>query len=261
MQKPVNIFWFRRDLRLNDNTGLYAALQTDHPVQAVFIFDRNILDKLENKNDQRVAFIHAALTEIQEELLKLGGTLHVYYDTAENAWTKIVSDYNIEKVFTNNDYEPYAAERDKRVEGFLNQGKIDFQTYKDQVIFEKNEVTKDDGKPYTVFTPYSKKWKATLAQYPFTSVSTKKYLSNFYKQPPRKIPSLSAIGFTNTERSFPSSQLNEEIVKKYSSQRNYPGIRGTTKMGIHLRFGTISIRELAKKAMALNETFLNELSR
>ena len=158
----VNIFWFRRDLRLIDNAGLYEALKENKSVVPVFIFDRNILDKLEDKADRRVEFIHAALEEMQVELKKLGSSLEVYYGTPVEVYKKLFNKYTIEKVFANHDYEPYALERELEITKVLKEKGTSLVTYKDQVILEKSEVLKDDGKPYTVFTPYSRKWKAVL---------------------------------------------------------------------------------------------------
>lgn len=258
MQK-VNIFWFRRDLRLQDNAGLYHALKSDNPVVPVFIFDKNILDKLEDKADRRVEFIHAALEELQAQLKKIGSSLEVFHDTPIEAYKKLLKRHTIEKVFTNHDYEPYAIERDKSIAKLLKEAGATFSTYKDQVILEKDEVLKDDGKPYTVFTPYSRKWKAVLTEFHLKPYPNKKYFSNFYKQEPQPIPSLDKIGFVTSEKLFPSRSLNEELIKKYGKQRDFPGIAGTSKLGVHLRFGTISIRQLAAKGMELSDTYLNEL--
>ncbi|MFT3679780.1 MAG: deoxyribodipyrimidine photo-lyase [Ferruginibacter sp.] len=257
--EKVNIFWFRRDLRLKDNAGLYHALKSSNPVIPVFIFDRNILDELEDKADRRVEFIHAALEEIQEVLVKINSSLLVFNSTPEKIFEELVSKYTIEKVFTNHDYEPYALQRDKLIAGFLQKNKITFQTYKDQVIFEKDEVLKDDGKPYTVFTPYSRKWKAALTDFYLKAYPTAKYFSNFYNQAPKKIPSLKSLGFTAVEKNFPSKSLKSELLKKYGKQRDFPAISGTSKLGVHLRFGTISIRQLATYAGSWSEVFLNEL--
>ncbi|MEP7237834.1 MAG: deoxyribodipyrimidine photo-lyase [Ferruginibacter sp.] len=257
--QAVNIFWFRRDLRLNDNAGLYHALKSDKPVLPIFIFDKNILDKLDDKADRRVNFIHAALQEIQSALLKIGSSLEVFYATPAEVFEKLFSTYNIEKVFTNHDYEPYALERDTSIGLLLKTKGASLHTFKDQVIFEKDEVIKDDGKPYTVFTPYSRKWKASLNEFQFKKYPTEKYFKNFHRQPAQKIPSLLQMGFTNNEENFPSKSLKKELVIKYRDQRNFPAISGTSKLGIHLRFGTISIRQLAQQCIGLSETFLNEL--
>lgn len=259
MKQSVNIFWFRRDLRLEDNAGLYYALKDELPVVPVFIFDKNILDKLEDKQDRRVQFIHEALLAIQQQLITYGSSLEVYHGTPEEIYIHLVEKYGVAKVFTNHDYEPYATERDNKIEHLLQKAGASFHTFKDQVVFEKKEVVKDDGNPYTVFTPYSRKWKTTLNDFYLKSYPSTYYADNFYKQRPVAIPSLPEIGFKETERHFPAQSLNEEIVKKYSQQRDYPAVEGTSKMGVHLRFGTISIRKLASRAKELNETYLNEL--
>ena len=256
--QTVNVFWFRRDLRLSDNAGLYHALKNSNPVLPIFIFDKNILYKLDNA-DRRVEFIHAALEELQSTLIKMGSSLQVFYATPAEAFKKLFSTYKIEKVFTNHDYEPYARERDAYIEALLKTNTASLHAFKDQVIFEKDEVIKDDGKPYTIFTPYSRKWKATLKDFHFKSYPTQKYFNNFYQQPAQPIPSLQSMGFKNERKSFPSKELKERLMIKYQEQRNFPAIAGTSKLGVHLRFGTVSIRKITKQCFGLSETFLNEL--
>jgi deoxyribodipyrimidine photo-lyase len=254
--------WFRRDLRLTDNAALFAALKSGFPVVPVFIFDKNILDNLEDKTDKRVFFIYSALQDMQAGLIRMGSTMEVYYSTPAETFQLLTEKYTIEKVFTNHDYEPYAVNRDREVEELLRQKDILFVTCKDQVIFEKNEVTKNDGLPYTIFTPYSKKWKAVLTDTADTVLQlypTEKYFSCFYRQGVRDIPSLEWMGFKTPYSLFPPGEFNEAVIKKYTEQRDYPGINGTTRLGVHLRFGTISIRQLVRCAKELNETFLNEL--
>ena len=258
MQK-VNIFWFRRDLRLHDNAALYHALKSDKQVVPVFIFDKNILDKLEDKSDRRVEFIRAALEEMQQKLVSFGSTLKVCYGTPLEVFKMLAEKYVLENVFTNHDYELYALERDTELAKFFKLKNISFSTFKDHVIFEKDEVLKDNGKPYTVFTPYSRRWKAVMKDSYLKPYPTEKYFSAFYKQPPNKIPSLNSMGFSEVDKPFPSKLLNEELVKKYGEKRNFPGINGTSRLGVHLRFGTISIREIALKSMELSEIYLNEL--
>jgi deoxyribodipyrimidine photo-lyase len=255
----INIVWFRRDLRLEDNTALLHALQADLPVLPIFIFDKNILDKLENKADARVQFLHDTISEIQKKLTGLGSTLHVINDIPTNAFAKILSQYDVANVYSNSDYEMYARNRDEEISAMLQQKNIGFVQYKDHVIFEKDEVTKDDGKPYTVFTPYSRKWKAKLTEKDLETADTEKYFSNFYKSKVIAIPTLSEMGFSKTDTTFPPKTMEAELVKKYGVQRDIPSIVGTSHLGIHLRFGTISIRRLAKYSQKLSETFLNEL--
>lgn len=256
--QAVNIFWFRRDLRLNDNAGLFHALKQGQPVVPVFIFDKNILDKLEDKKDRRVEFIHAAVENIQSELKHLGSSLEVYYDFPEAVFKKLLSKYRILAVFASGDYEPYAQERDGAVASLLYNFGATLQLFKDHVIFEKNEVTKSDGKPYTVFTPYSKQWKTKLKPFYCKSYPTEKYFGNFFKQNSLPVPSLRKMGFIPGDKSFPPARPDEELLKHYHEDRDYPAKR-TSRMGVHLRFGTISIRELVRRAIALNETYLNEL--
>jgi deoxyribodipyrimidine photo-lyase len=255
----INIFWFRRDLRLNDNAGLYHALKTGKPVLPIFIFDKNILDQLEEKADRRVEFIHAALEEIQADLVAMGSSLSVFYGTPLTVFKQLLSKHTIDTVFANHDYEPYALERELTIAKLLKESSAGFQTYKDQVVLEKSEVLKDDGTPYTVFTPYSRKWKAELTDFHLKPYPVKKYFHHFYQHAEQQMPSLPSMGFKQSGKQFPSKDLKEELVKKYAAQRNFPAIAGTSKLGVHLRFGTISIRELAARAMALSETYLNEL--
>lgn len=260
MKPRIQVMWFRRDLRLSDNAALYHALRTGIPVLPVFIFDKNILDQLDDKADRRVEFIHAAITELQQQLVQMGSTLEVYYDYPKEVYKKLLERYDIEAVFTNHDYEPYAQERDAAIAALLKEYGTGFKTYKDQVIFEKSEVVKDDGKPYTVFSPYARKWRAKLNNFYLKAYPTEKYFSNFYQQTPVTIPTLLSIGFQPVALPFPSKELEEAVIRHYGENRNFPSLeKGTSKMGVHLRFGTVSIRYLARKAMEWNDVYLNEL--
>jgi deoxyribodipyrimidine photo-lyase len=258
-KQSVNIFWYRRDLRLNDNAALFNALKQGIPVVPVFIFDEEILDQLEDKQDRRVVFIHRALESIHHKLEKLGSSLEVYYGKPLDVFQTLGRKYAILNVYTNHDYEPYAVKRDREVAQFIQSLHGGFLTYKDQVIFEKDEIMKDDGTPYSVFTPYSRKWKTVFEQKGMPHYDVKKYASNFLKQPPVPIPTLRSIGFEEMDIEFPSDQVRDDIVKKYKEQRDYPGIKGTSRLSVHLRFGTISIRELVAHVRSLSESFLNEL--
>ncbi len=259
MQEVINIMWFRRDLRLNDNAALYHALKSEYPVLPVFIFDKNILDDLEEKKDRRVEFICDALEEIQTELRKHNTSLTVFYDTPEIVFNKLLKEYSVENVFANEDYEQYAFDRDEAISSILQKHNAQLKLFKDQVVFSKNEIVKDDGKPYTVFTPYSRKWLAALKPFHLKSYPTKKYFKNFFKQEALKIPSLESMGFEKTDKAFPSKKINENVIKHYKQTRDFPGEEGTSRMSVHLRFGTVSIRELASKSQKLNSTYLNEL--
>lgn len=258
MQK-INISWFRRDLRLHDNAALFHALSENIPVLPLFIFDTQILDELD-ANDKRVQFIHQALRQMEEQLNNLSSGLHIMHGTALECLQQLTTVYEIGTVFTNHDYEPYAMKRDKAIQEFLTSKQIGFKTFKDQVVFETNEICKDDGKPYTVFTPYSKKWKAALTEHHLKPYPTETFFSNFIQiKQPFHFPSLQEIGFNEDDTTFPSSMTSDDIIRQYHLQRDIPSIEGTSRLSVHLRFGTISVRELAAKALHLNEKFLNEL--
>lgn len=257
-KKQIAIHWFRRDLRLHDNTALYHALNSGSPVMPIFIFDLNILDKLENKQDARVQFIYESLHNIHQELRKVNSGVKILFGNPRECWTNLIKEYSIKSVHTNHDYEPYAINRDKEIEALLNKNNISFNTYKDQVIFEKSEVVKDDGKPYTVYTPYSRKWKSRLIAEGIPTYDSKLLFNNFY-QITIDFPSLESIGFVKSTLLFPADHCADDIIQKYSDQRDIPGINGTSRLGIHLRFGTISIREMARKAQHLSDSWLNEL--
>ncbi len=259
MKQAINIFWFRRDLRLHDNAALYHALQSNYPVIPIFIFDKNILNQLEDKKDQRITFINNALQDIQRALIKIESTLEVYYGYPLDIFQQLFQQYTIQALYTNHDYEPYAIQRDDAIKDLLQQHSIPFYTYKDQVIFEKDEIVKDDKTPYTVFTPYSKRWKARLNEFYKQSYPTEKYFNCFYKQLPLDIPTIQQIGFYPSEKIFPSKKYKEDIIAQYTQHRDFPAVQGTSRLSVHLRFGTTSIRQLVQKVVSLNETFLNEL--
>jgi deoxyribodipyrimidine photo-lyase len=259
----VSIFWFRRDLRLDDNAGLYNALKRGGPVLPLFIFDTEILDELEEKNDVRVQFIYDNVIELRQELQQHGSTLLVKHGKPVEVWKALLQDYNIATVYTNEDYEPYAIHRDEQIRRLLDKSGIEFRYYKDQVIFHKDEVVKDDGKPYTVFTPYSKKWKAKLQSDDFylKSYPVKKYLRHLFKTKDHAaIPSLKSLGFVESDILIPTTTVPKDLIVHYNKTRDLPALEhGTTRLGIHLRFGTMSIRQLAAKAKEWNEVFLGEL--
>ncbi len=259
MKPTVTIHWFRRDLRLEDNAALYHALSNHNNVLPLFIFDTNILDDLKDLSDARVNFIYDVIQQLQEKLIKLGSTILVEYGEPVAVWKRIIQKYNIEAIVTNHDYEPYAIKRDGEIKQLLSSHNIPFNTFKDQVIFEKNEIVKEDGTPYVVFTPFSRKYKEKLDPFYFKPYPTEKYFSNFLKCDPLPIPALAKIGFTQSEIIIPSSLINEDIIKHYHETRDIPSLQGTSRLSVHLRFGTISIRKLGKIAQDLNEKYFNEL--
>lgn len=258
-KQRINIFWFRRDLRLEDNHGLYHALQSDIPVLPIFIFDRNILDALGDKHDKRVLFIHQSLQFLQSKLNVEGSFLTTFYSTPLEVFTRLCSDYIIDTVYTNHDYEPYAIRRDKEIETFLASQQVAFRTYKDHVIFDYAEVLKDDGSPYTVFTPYSRKWKSRLLSHPIPSYPSEKHLCNLIKGNQTEVISLEQMGFNKEDFLFPEKSVASNVISNYQRDRDFPGIPGTSRLGVHLRFGTISVRKLAFDASMQSEIFLNEL--
>lgn len=256
---PLTVFWFRRDLRLEDNAGLLHALKSGSPVLPIFIFDQDILDKLEDRDDARVTFIHQTISSLHEQLKQLGSSLLVLHDTADGAWQTILRRYSIEAVYANHDYEPAAIQRDKQIGKMLNEKAIAFHTYKDQVIFERDEVVKDDGNPYTVYTPYSRRWYQKLTPFYLKAYPNHLYLANLIKTEPFAIPDITQTGFVKSTREFPDVHY-KEFIRDYPEKRDFPGINGTTHIGLHLRFGTVSIRELARTANTFAEkTWLNEL--
>ncbi len=255
INRTATIFWFRRDLRLSDNAGLYHALKENHDVLPIFVFDTEILGKLEDKNDSRVSFIHQSLSLLKSQLEDLGSSLMVYLGDPQVVFKKIKP----KAVYTNHDYEPYGRYRDQAIGAILAQHGAIFKTFKDQVIFERDEVLKDDGTPYTIFTPYSKKWKSKCTKFHLKSYPTEKFFGNLLKSEPLPFPSLDDIGFERSEITFPERLVKKSIVSNYHKNRNFPAIHGTTELSVHLRFGTISIRKLAQLARQNNEVWLNEL--
>ncbi|WP_420601428.1 cryptochrome/photolyase family protein [Flagellimonas sp.] len=262
MKDPISIFWFRRDLRLDDNVGLYHALQSGHPVLPIFIFDSEILEKLPI-NDARVSFIHTKLLRMNGELQsQFQSGIAMYLGNPISVFARLLNQYKIHSVFTNHDYEPYASKRDAEIEQLLAKNGIPFKSFKDQVVFEKDEVVKDDGNPYVVYTPYKKRWKAKFD--PRTHLhyfDTHSYLQNLHKS--RDIPylGLGDIGFTRSSISVSEYNLTSNLIENYEETRNFPEKEsGTSRLGPHLRFGTVSIRKIMKKAIAeKNEVFWNEL--
>ena len=254
------LFWHRRDLRIDDNKGLFDALKQNEIVHPIFIFDKSILDKLPN-NDQRILFIHQEIESLKKNYQNLGSDLWVYYGEPSEIIPKIAQELNCSSVYFNNDYEPYALQRDQEIQVSLNNIKIEFRGNKDHVIFEKNEVLKDDGKPYTIFTPYSRKWKANLKEEDLREYSIEKYSGNLVqKQQGEALITLEEMGFeSKVLHDFPDRIAKNEILKNYHLSRNFPAVKGTSKLSLHLRFGTISIRKLALIAREQNETYLNEL--
>ncbi|MFM6946824.1 MAG: cryptochrome/photolyase family protein [Flavobacteriales bacterium] len=253
------LFWHRRDLRIHDNAGLYKALCNHSEVHVVFIFDTTILQHLP-KNDQRVLFIYQQVEELQKAYQALGSDLTVLYGDPKKMIPELATELNVSCVYANRDYELSAIARDQHIFEMLQQKSIDFKGAKDQVIFEKSEVVKDDGKPYTIYTPYARKWKAKLNDFYLKSYPTEKYLHHLAQKPTSTLLSLTSMGFLAEQtQTFPHSKTPIDILQKYHLQRDTPSIAGTSRLSLHLRFGTISLRKLAREALQTNEKYLNEL--
>lgn len=255
----VTLFWFRRDLRLFDNTGLYQALKAHDNVLPLFIFDSSILTKLEDKSDARVTFIYDALMRLKLELEQNGSTVLIKHGKPIDVYAELKEKYEIEAVYANHDYEPYAKQRDLAIHETLDNDGIRFFTFKDQVIFEAKDVVKADGLPYTVFTPYSKKWKDKLREEDYQLHNIGKYITNFKPIKDHQELTLKDLGFERSQIKVPLPEINSSLIKEYADKRDIPSFPGTSKLSVHLRFGTISIRSLVKVALKTSEVWLNEL--
>ncbi|WCO00550.1 cryptochrome/photolyase family protein [Psychroserpens ponticola] len=260
MKQPLNIFWFRRDLRLDDNVGLFNALTDEHPVLPIFIFDSEILSELP-EDDARVTFIHDTL---QNMLISLqndyGSSLAIFHGKPIDIYKQLINDYEIHSVFTNHDYEPYAKQRDLEIKTLLSNHNIEFKTFKDQVIFEKDDVVKQDGKPYLVYTPYMKVWKTQFRSQNLEIYDTTSHFGNLIKNSEFPNLSLSDIGFTASKQKIAQYSVSSSLIQNYEATRNFPAKDATSRLGPHLRFGTVSIRKMVQKAISeSNEVFWQEL--
>ncbi|WP_395076498.1 cryptochrome/photolyase family protein [Flavobacterium sp.] len=254
----MNIFWFRRDLRLDDNVGFFHALNNSENVLPIFIFDDDILSQLP-KNDHRVTFIHQLLSKMQSQLQEIGKNLAIFHGKPIDIFKKIISENKIQTIYTNHDYEPYARKRDKELNQVFVSHNIEFKTSKDQVIFEKSEVTKDDGLPYVVYTPYSRKWKENFSKIKLVHYNSENFLEILatHSYP---FLSLEEIGFSESKIKITPYDSSKKLIDKYEETRNFPSIAGTSMVGAYLRFGAVSIRKMIGEAIKSdNETFFKEL--
>ncbi len=258
--EELTVFWFRRDLRLDDNHGLYQALKSGGNVLPVFIFDPEILTYFPDKSNRQVGFLINAVNSLKHQLLALGSDLHIFYDTPKQVMADLTARYSINRVFANEDYEPDTIRRDEEIAFFLKQKSIDFQLFPDHLVFKPGMVMKPDGTPYTVFTSFANRWKQFLAthsmeEYPTAEVAV--HLSSLVQQ---DVFDYNCLGYRFDANDSVAFNIPETTIKNYHNTRNFPAITdGTTHLGVHLRFGTISIRKLVIIAMQLNEQFLNEL--
>ena len=258
MEENFSVFWFRRDLRLDDNIGLNAALSSGLKVIPIFIFDTEIINKLE-KNDLRIKMIHAALVKLNDAMLGNRCNVGMYLGNPKAVFESLLKKYKIKSVYTNRDYEPYALERDKSIKSFLEKKNVTYKSFKDQVIFEKDEVVKDDGNPYKVYTPYSRKWIETLNARGFETCKSETKLNSLASL---ELPylTLKEIGFDEKKFDIPLFNIDFKTIEKYEETRNFPYLNSTSRIGAHLRFGFVSIRKLVEKAHKnSNKTYLKEL--
>ena len=255
----ISIFWFRRDLRLHDNKAFFHALQSEEKILPIFIFDIDILKKIP-KDDARISFIYSELKAMNMHLESYGTEIKMFHGNPKEVFKSLMKNYTIEKVFTNHDYEPYAIKRDLEIKEVVSTSKIDFQTYKDQVIFEKNEITKKDGNPYVVYTPYSRKWLEKYETNKPENYPSEDLLDRLYKKTKSETLTLSDIGFIETSIPIKNYIFNSRIINEYEETRNFPALDNTSKLGPHLRFGTVSVRQMVSRADAYeNKIFLKEL--
>lgn len=255
----INVFWFRRDLRLEDNKGLYEALSGPIPVMPVFIFDSQILDQLDHPDDARVTFIHQSVKELYHRLKKLGSALFVFHGRPVDVFKTLLAQHEIAEVYTNKDYEPYARQRDGEVAALLKSNNIPFLPFKDHVIFESLEVARENGEPYRVYTPYKNRWMTLLSQNHIAEYPSETLAARFLKTAHSYFPTLGDIGFTASTIEIPALKLDEHVLRAYDKTRDFPAAQGTSRLGVHLRHGTLSIRKAVKEAMRLNKVWLQEL--
>ncbi|RIJ42009.1 cryptochrome/photolyase family protein [Pontibacter oryzae] len=252
------LFWFRRDLRLHDNAGFSEALQSGHEVLPLFIFDKEILDKLD-ADDARVTFIHAQISEMHRQLEKHGSTLLVKYGKPLDVLSELMQEYDLEGIYTNHDYEPYARHRDQQAQALMAKSNLAFETFKDQVIFEQDEILTKSGTPYKVYTPYKNAWLKAFDPAMAEPQQTEPYFEHLLKHKHTKIISLDQMGFKESALRVPSPDLRPDTLKDYDKTRDLPAKDATTHISAHLRFGTVSVREMVQLGLQYNDTWLQEL--
>ncbi len=252
------VFWFRRDLRVEDNRALYHALTSGYKVLPVFIYDTVTLDKLE-RDDRKMSVLKDCLLKLREKLLNAGSNLITLHGNPVDVLKKLLETYNIKAIYYNRDYEPYALKRDKEVTDFFTVKGIPCFSFKDRLIFEPDEVLKDDGSPYTMFTPYKNRWLKKLNSDCIKEYRSQDHLMNCYRTDLSVFLSPEEFGFICPPTTIKAPLLNREQIRLYNRNRDYPAIEGTTMLGIHLRFGTLSIREVMRRTIGINPVFTSEL--
>ena len=259
MNEKISICWLRRDFRLHENTALYHALRSGNPVLCLFIFDSHILESLSDRKDRRVNFIYERLKTLEKELNRFHSSLLVVHNKPEDAFEALCERFSVESVFANHDYEPYARDRDQKIGRYLGDRGILFSTFKDQVLFEKSEIVNGQENPYIVFTAYARTWKHRLALEGIRRFPSEDHLQSLIQESPFPFPTLEEIGFEKEKSRVGAPLLEPGALANYQEERDFPGKDTTSKIGVHLRFGTVSVREMIHLASSYSETWLNEL--
>lgn len=255
----LSIFWFRRDLRLHDNTGLYEALRSGHPILPVFIFDKQILDKLDDEQDSRITFIYETVSRLRRELEANGGTLKVVYGEPLQVFKELIETHKIASVYANHDYEPYAQERDQAIGSLLKEHNSAFYTYKDQVVFERDEIMTGSGTPYKVYTPYKNAWLKKFKEKQPVSYPSEQHLDKLAQIDSGAIPTLHEMGFKKSAIQVPQPILTPSLLENYGAKRDFPALDATSHVSAYLRFGLLSVRQLVTKALSHSDVWLQEL--
>ena len=255
----INIFWFRRDLRFEDNTALYYALKSGEEVLPIFIFDKDLLDDIEDQSDARLTFIFNQLSKLNKSLLQYESSIQIIYNNPLSAFKFLLKKYRVKAVFLNDEYEPYTISRDKTLKDFLDLNGVEFNCYKDHVIFQKNDILNNSGLPFKVYSAYRKKWINNFEKSMTRSLPTEKSLHNCYKGPVRNIFRLEDIGLREKKILFPLKTFDLNRIQNYSQKRDFPYLDNTTRLGVHLRYGTISIRKAFNVGFRYSQTWVDQL--
>ena len=252
------IFWFRRDLRLEDNHALFKALKSGYDVLPIFIFDSNITNKL-NQNDHRLNYINNVLDDLNKRLSENKKKIYTYKGDPIDIISKLIIKLKIKEIYLNKDYEPYARDRDDKIEKLCMANNVSYNSFKDHVIFEEDQIVKKDGTPYVVYTPYSKKWIEKFQSNQVDSYPSELNLDGLVDSD--KIREVNYL--MNIEKNIINPKtynLNKDLIDKYEETRNFPALDSTSRIGVNLRFGTVSTRKIVKTSSERpNNTFLKEL--
>ncbi len=259
VKERYNIFWIRRDIRLHDNHALFTALKSGLPVIPLFVFDTTILSRLSDRADKRVQFIHDQLSTLKQRLLALGSDLLCVHGSPVEVFAKLCEKYELNTVFANEDYEPEALVRDQAVKKILQAQGVALRLTKDQVIWSPSEVLKTDNSPYTVYTPYSKLWKTRLHAIELEKFNTEPLFHNLSQQKHDALPRMEDLGFMSQKLLLAPVDFPDSLLEEYHDRRDIPALDATSHLSVHLRFGTLSIRDLVRRAQRCSETWLNEL--